>query len=151
HVLYPNLELGAAYDKAMQMQVFDPLGMKSTTFDYPRALAGDHASPHSPDIDGKMAHAAMELNYAIIPLRPAGAAWSNVRDMMRYVQMELDEGKLPDGKQYIPKEPLLERRVAQVPIGKDETYGMGLEVNSTYGVPVVHHGGDMVGMHSDMM
>ena len=70
----------------------------------------------------------------IIPLRPAGAAWSNVRDMLRYVSMELAEGKLPDGKQYIPKEPLLERRVPQVAIGKDETYGMGLMVDTTYGV-----------------
>jgi hypothetical protein len=93
----------------------------------------------------------MEVNYSIIPDRPAGAAWSNVRDMLRYVQMELDQGKLPDGKPYIAKEPLLERRAPQVPIGKDETYGMGLMVNTTYGVPVVHHGGDMVGFHSDMM
>jgi CubicO group peptidase (beta-lactamase class C family) len=151
HVLYPDMELGAAYDKAMQTQVFDPLGMKATTFDYAKALAGDHADPHSPDIDGKMAHAVMELNYAIIPLRPAGAAWSSVRDMLRYVQMELDQGKLPDGRQYVPKEPLLERRVPQVPIGKDDTYGMGLMVNTTYGIPVVHHGGDMIGYHSDMM
>jgi CubicO group peptidase (beta-lactamase class C family) len=151
HVLYPDLELGAAYDKAMQAQVFDPLGMKDTTFDYARAQAGDHAMPHSPDVDGKTAHAVMELNYSIIPQRPAGAAWSDVKDMLRYVQMELDEGKLPDGKTYIPKEPLLERRAPQVPIGKDDTYGMGLMVNTTYGVTVVHHGGDMVGFHSDMM
>ncbi len=151
HVLYPNMELGAAYDRAMQTEVFDPLGMRTTTFDYAKALAGDHADPHAPDIDGKPAHAVMELNYAVIPLRPAGAAWSNVRDMLRYVQMELDDGKLPDGKTYIPREPLLERRVAQVPIGKDDTYGMGLMVNTTYGVPVVHHGGDMIGFHSDMM
>jgi len=151
HVLYPDLELGAAYDKAMQTQVFEPLGMGSTTFDYARALAGDHAMPHAPDIDGKTAPAVMELNYSIIPDRPAGAAWSNVKDMLRYVQMELDEGRLPDGKTYIAKEALLERRVAQVPIGKDETYGMGLMVNTAYGVPVVHHGGDMVGFHSDMI
>ena len=151
HVLYPDLELGAAYDKAMQTQVFDPLGMKTTTFDYAKALAGDHADPFSPDIDGNMKPAVMELNYAVIPLRPAGAAWSNVKDMLRYVQMELDNGKLPDGRTYVAKDALLERRVAQVPIGKDETYGMGLMVNTTYGVPVVHHGGDMIGYHSDMM
>ena len=28
---------------------------------------------------------------------------------------------------------------------------MGLMVDTTYGVPVVHHGGDMIGFHSDMM
>ena len=43
HVALPELELGAAYDEAMQTQVFEPLGMKATTFDYARALAGNHA------------------------------------------------------------------------------------------------------------
>ncbi len=151
HVLYPTMELGAAYDKAMQVEVFDPLGMKATTFDYARALKADHADPHAPDIDGKPARAGMEVNYAIIPLRPAGAAWSNVNDMLRYVSMELANGKLPDGAQYIPKEPLLERRVPQVAISKDDTYGMGLMVDSAYGIPVVHHGGDLIGYHSDMI
>ena len=28
---------------------------------------------------------------------------------------------------------------------------MGLIVNTQYGTPVVHHGGDMIGFHSDMM
>jgi hypothetical protein len=46
---------------------------------------------------------------------------------------------------------LLARRDAKVPIGKDAVYGMGLMVDTTYGVPVVHHGGDMIGFHSDMM
>jgi hypothetical protein len=93
----------------------------------------------------------MELNYSIIPLRPAGAGWSNIRDMLKYVQMELNEGTLPDGSRYIKKETLLARRAPQVPIGKDTTYGMGLMVDTEYGTPVVHHGGDMVGYHSDMM
>ena len=151
HVLYSQMEVGAAYDRAMQSYVFDPLGMKTTTFDYARALAGNHASPHSPDVDGKPAKALMSVNYAAIPVRPAGAAWSSVRDMLKYVSMELAEGKLPDGKTYISKEPLLERRVPQVAIGKDVTYGMGLMVDTTYGVPVVHHGGDLIGYHSDMI
>ena len=101
HVAFPDLELGAAYDEAMQTLVFQPLGMTSTTFDYAKALSGNHASPHSPDIDGKTNVAAMDLNYSIIPLRPAGAAWSNVHDMLEYVTMELAEGRLPDGTQYI--------------------------------------------------
>jgi len=151
HVLYPQMEVGAAYDRAMQTYVFDPLGMKSTTFDYARALAGNHANPHSPDVDGKPAKGLMAINYAIIPARPAGAAWSSVRDMLKYVSMELAEGKLPDGTIYISKEPLLERRLPQVSIGKDVTYGMGLTVDTTYGVPVVHHGGDLDGYHSDMI
>lgn len=151
HVAFPNLELGAAYDTAMRTLVFGPLGMTSTTFNYSRALAGNHASPHSPDVDGKTSVAAMDVNYSIIPVRPAGAAWSSVGDMLKYVSMELAEGRLPDGTQYIRRETLLARRAPQVPIGKEATYGMGLVVDTKYGTPVVHHGGDMIGFHSDMM
>jgi CubicO group peptidase (beta-lactamase class C family) len=151
HVAFPDLELGAAYDRAMQTRVFDPLGMASTTFDYAAAQQGNFAEPHAPDVDGKTAHALMEANYSIIPVRPAGAAWSNVRDLLRYVQMELSEGKLPDGGRYIERDTLLARRAPQVSVGKDTTYGMGLSVESRYDATVVHHGGDMIGYHSDMM
>ena len=151
HVAYPGLELGAAYDEAMRTRVFGPLGMAETTFDFDRALRGDHAMPHAPDVDGKPARAVMEVNYAVIPVRPAAAAWSSVRDVLKYVAMELDEGKLPGGGRYVSRDALLARRAPQVAIGKDETYGMGLEVDTTYGTAVVHHGGDMVGFHSDMM
>jgi CubicO group peptidase (beta-lactamase class C family) len=151
HVIHPDMELGAAYDSAIQSYVFDPLGMKETTFNMKRALSSNHAGSHSPDADGKTAKAVTAINDAIIPARPAGGAWSSVNDMLKYVSMELAEGKLPDGTTYISKEPLLERRAPQVSIGKDVTYGMGLMVDTTYGVPVVHHGGDLVGYHSDMM
>ena len=151
HVAFPALELGAAYDRAMQTRVFDPLGMKATTFDFAAAQRGNHAAPHAPDVDGKPTHAVMEVNYAVIPVRPAGAAWSDIHDMLAYVAMELGEGTLPGGKRYVSREALLARRDAQVPLGKDQTYGMGLMVDTQYGVSVVHHGGDMIGYHSDMM
>jgi CubicO group peptidase (beta-lactamase class C family) len=151
HVMFPDLELGAAYDRALQTTVLDPLGMKATTFDFKRALSGNHAMPFGSSIDGATEPAVMEINYAAYPVRPAGGAWSDVRDMLRYVSMELAEGKLPDGSTYIAPGPLLIRREPQVAIGKDATYGMGLSVDSTYGVPVVHHGGDFIGYHSDMI
>jgi CubicO group peptidase (beta-lactamase class C family) len=151
HAMYPKLELGAAYDKAMQTLVFDPLGMKATTFDYARALRGNHAMPHGIDIDGKPAHDAMDENYSIISARPAGAAWSNVDDLLKYVQMELDEGKLPSGKPYVSKEALDARRVPNVAVGADAAYGMGEFISTKYDVTVYHHGGDLIGYHSDMM
>jgi CubicO group peptidase (beta-lactamase class C family) len=149
--MYPKLELGAAYDKAMQTLVFDPLGMKSTTFDYAKALRGNHAMPHGIDIDGKPGRDLMEENYSIISARPAGAAWSNVDDLLRYVAMELSEGKLADGKDYISKDALLERRKPNVAVGADAAYGMGLFIHTKYDITVYDHGGDLIGYHSDMM
>ena len=151
HVAFPTLELGAAYDKAMQTRVFRPLSMTATTFDFARALAGNHAAAHAPNIHGFTTHATMALNYALVPIRPAGGAWSNVRDMLKYVQMELDAGTLPGGLRYIARDTLFARRTPQVSSGRNLTYGMGLEVDTTYGVPIVHHGGSFIGYHSDMI
>jgi CubicO group peptidase (beta-lactamase class C family) len=152
HVKFPKSELGLAYDKAMKKLVFGPLKMKATTFDYAKALSGNHAAPHGLDIDGKTtSQGMMGLNYSVIPVRPAGAAWSNVGDMLKFVTMELKEGALQNGKRYVSQEALLARRTPQISIGKDITYGMGLMVDTTYGVPVVGHNGATFGYLSEMM
>jgi CubicO group peptidase (beta-lactamase class C family) len=147
----PSVELGAAYDHAMQKQVFGPLGMKDTTFDFRRALRGNHASPHGLDADSVLRVARMDLNYAIVPARPAGGVWTSAHDLARYVQMELARGKLPDGTVLVSEENLMARRLPQVKVGEDVNYGMGLFVRTEWGIPVVHHGGDLLGYHSDMM
>ncbi|MBP7147911.1 MAG: beta-lactamase family protein [Acidobacteria bacterium] len=147
----PGKELGAAYDEAMRKLVFDPLGMKTTTFDYAKALKGDVAQPHGEDIDGKLALARMDLNYSIIPARPAGGVWTSARELARYVEMELAKGMLPNGKRLVSEVNLLERYKPNVVIGEDMTYGMALMVNRRYGIPVVQHGGDLIGYHSDMI
>ena len=150
HIVYPNMELGTAYDTAMQKRIFDPLGMKSTTFDMARALKGNHASPHGDDVDGKVGVANIAFDYSVMPHRPAGGVWTSADDLIRYVQLELSLGKLPNGKQLVSAENLLARRARQIDVGEDHYYGMGLMVDSTYGVPVVHHGGSMAGYKSDI-
>src|SRR5262245_51698612 len=93
----PGKEMGAAYDEAMQKRVFDPLGMTTSTFDFAKAMKGDHASPHGVDVDGKLALAPMALNYSVIPVRPAGGLWTSSGELAKYVEMELAKGKLPSG------------------------------------------------------
>lgn len=151
HVLYPDQELGAAYDKAMRELVFTPLGMKRTTFDFDAALRENHASPYSDDVDGHPALVVMALNRFVVPVRPAGAAWASAHELARYVAFELARGRLPNGQQYVSEENLLARRVPNVAIGKDATYGMGLVTEHTWGVQVVHHGGGTIGYVSDML
>jgi CubicO group peptidase (beta-lactamase class C family) len=151
HIVYPDKELGVAYDQAMQVKIFDPLGMKSTTFDMAKALHGDHASPHGDDVDGKPAVANIAFDYSVMPHRPAGGVWTSAHDLIRYVQLELAQGKLPNGKQLVSPENLLARRAPQVSTGEDSAYGMGLAVDKTYGVPVVDHGGSMAGYKSNII
>jgi CubicO group peptidase (beta-lactamase class C family) len=154
HLVYPDVELGQAYDRAMQELVFGPLGMTATTFDYAQAMAKDWAEPHSDGIDGKPAvlgESGLAFNLSIRPFRPAGGAWSTANDLIKYVRFELNEGRLDNGTQYVSTKNLLQRRVPNVPVGEDRIYGMGLQVDRDYGVDVVHHGGSMAGFKSDLM
>jgi CubicO group peptidase (beta-lactamase class C family) len=149
HLASPDMELGAGYNKAMQTKIFDPLGMSATTFDYARALAGNHASPHGDDVDGNARVAKLAFDYSAIPIRPAGGEWTSAHDLARYVMDEINLGKLPDGRQLVSQENLLMRRKPQITLGQDSWYGMGLIVDKKYGVPVVSHGGSMAGYKSD--
>jgi CubicO group peptidase (beta-lactamase class C family) len=149
HLEYPNLPLGPAYDKAMQTLIFNPLGMLRTTFDMQKALSEDHASPHGRNIAGVTKVVATPINDIAIPYRPAGEAWSSPHDMIQYAENEITEGVLPNGKRFMSAKNLLQRRVHTVPVGDNEWYGMGLMDDRRYGISVIHHGGDLIGFHSD--
>ena len=150
-VVAPGRELGSAYDRAVRSRIFLPLGMKSTTFDFARVQRGNHARPHGSDADGRTLPGRMDLNYSILPVRPAGGMWTSARDLSRYVQMELALGKLADGRPLVSQENLLARRAAQIPVGEDMAYGMGLTVDGRWGIQILRHGGSMPGYRSDMM
>jgi hypothetical protein len=114
-------------------------------------MKGNWARPHADDIDGKPTLARMDLNESIVPARPAGGVWTSARDLSRYVVMELAKGALPGGKRLVSEESLLARRAPQIATGEDVSYGMGLTVDRRWGIPVLRHGGDLAGYHSDMM
>jgi CubicO group peptidase (beta-lactamase class C family) len=143
HLYGPNSDLGSAYDKAMQSLVFTPLGMSSTTFDMARALKLNHASPHGDDVDGKPHVANMAFNYSVMPHRPAGGVWTSAHDLIKYVQLEIARGKLPDGTRLVSEQNLLMRRQPQIATGENQSYGMGLMEDKTWGATVIHHGGSM--------
>lgn len=150
HAASADEPLGPAYDHAMKARVFEPLGMSATTFDFAEALAAEHATPHGMDLRSEMAPLPIGVEKALIPVRPAGGAWSSARDMARYIQMELSHGMGPGGKRLISAENLLYRRTPQVKITDDLSYGLGLFVENDHGVPVIHHGGNTLGFTSDL-
>ena len=149
HILYPDMELGAAFDRALQERILTPLGMRNTTLSNVRAMAGNWAKPYDTDIDDKVAPLDIRYNDTVVPYRPAGGAWSSAHDMALYVRDELDEGALPNGKRLVSAQNLLARRVHNVPTGEKVWYGMGLEDDASMGVSVIQHGGSMFGYKSN--
>ncbi len=148
-VIKPDAELGEAYDEVMRDKIFRPLGMNRTTFSFDEALKADHASPHSWDMSLKNVPIDMVLNHSVLPVRPAGGAWSSVRDYARYVRLELNNGRLPDGSIFVTEKNLLERRVPQVRVGEENWYAMALWLQDVKGVRVISHGGSIFGYMSD--
>jgi CubicO group peptidase (beta-lactamase class C family) len=148
--LYPKAALGPAYDKAMQVEVLDPLGMRATTFDFARATRANHAMPHARALGTEFYPIPLSREEAVISVRPAGAAWSSVRDMSRYLLLELGKGVTPEGKRIVSEENLLKRREPQAKITDEASYGLGLVVATDHDVSIVHHGGNNLGFSADM-
>lgn len=154
HLTYPAMGLDSAFERAVNDKVWKPLGMTRTTLDFAAGTRGNWARPHATDITGRpelILVNGQKLNYAFTRYGAAGGAWSTANDLARYVRFELNEGKLDDGKQYVSAKNVLRRRAANVPVGEDRVYGMGMQVDSDYGVDVVHHGGSLAGYKSDIM
>ncbi len=148
-LVYPDMELGAAYDRSMDELIFDPLDMHETTFDYDDGESGNWARPHGLGLDGDQTVMSNYFNRSVFPYRPAGGAFSTASDMAHYVQLELSKGLTPDGERLVSEENLLARRERGVQVGEGVWYGMGLFDEERWGVPVVTHGGTLLGYHSN--
>lgn len=149
HAADPQKKLGPAYDAVMQSRVFGPLGMKSTTLDFGVAKSRDHAMPHDEDLKLEYGPIPLVDEEGVVSVRPAGAAWSSVHDMARYVMVELANGKNEKGERVFAEANLLKRREPQIKITDKMSYGLGLFVENDHGVKVVHHGGNNLGFTSD--
>ncbi|WP_206073253.1 serine hydrolase domain-containing protein [Erythrobacter colymbi] len=155
HLAEPEVaDLDKAFDTAIHRLVWGPLGMTRTTLDFGKATQGNWAWPHATDITGAhqpILDAGQKLNFAFTRYGAAGGAWSTAADLAKYVRFELNVGRLDDGTQYVSAANVLQRRVANVPVGEDRVYGMGMQVDRDYGVDVVHHGGSLAGYKSDII
>ena len=117
-------EPGLAYDLALHERILGPLGMTHSTFDFEAVLAnGDYALPHAVDLSGNLRSLPLNVERGLLPYRPAGALWSNAREMARYLQTELARGIAPGGTRVVSPESL------------EETWKPGVSVPNLYGGP----------------
>src|SRR3546814_15832808 len=69
--------------------------------------------------------------------------------MVRYVRLGLSKGITPEGERVVSEANLVERREKGVQVGPGSWYGMGLFQRDAWGIPVVTHGGTLLGYHSN--
>ena len=84
----------------------------------------------------------MAVNYDVAgPPRPAGGAWSSATELIEYVRLELARGVTPSGQRIVSEQNLLKRRQPYAQVGEFRKYGMGLGIESRYGIRNIDHGG----------
>ncbi|MGC2656685.1 MAG: serine hydrolase domain-containing protein, partial [Bryobacteraceae bacterium] len=146
----PNIELRSAYQHAMQDLVFRPLEMNDSFLTKDQALSNDAAWPHALDFDDRCVPIDFTIEGSLDSVAPAGSAWSTAEDMAKYLLLELNGGKTPNGQRLLSEENLKSRWSGGIKINDKLGYGLGLLYGEEKGLHVLSHGGNTLGFTSDM-
>lgn len=145
---------GRSWEDLVRERIFQPLGMA-------RSNLSVTDSPTSDDF--ALPYMLIEDELSAIPFRnldavgPAGSINSTVEEMIRYVQMHINQGEY-NGTRIISDETaaLMQRPHSTVP-GEPQhpevgyaSYGLGLMVTTYHGRKLVQHGGGIDGFISSM-
>lgn len=147
---------GGTWQDFVRDHIFRPLGMSGADFSATDAQnAADHATPH--DERGGKVRTIPWRN--IDDVAPAGSINSGVKDMTKWIAMQLNDG-MADGKQIISARSLKEMHTPQivVPQGGEFdlffpklvslSYGMGWFIEDYHGHLIWMHPGDIDGFAS---
>lgn len=140
---------GMTWEDFVRERIFKPLGMTQSTFTSAEAQrAPECAVPYS-EKDGDL----KSIPYRDLPeVAPAGAIYSNLNEMTRWVQMWLNGGKV--GETRLVSEGNLQQMISPQmvipdPVKYEEllhpSYGMGWFLQPYRGHHFVHHGGNIDG------
>jgi CubicO group peptidase (beta-lactamase class C family) len=127
---------GKPFADAMEELIFQPLGMKRSTFRPTMAMTYPLATGHTAE-GAVVRPAADHAGYW-----PAGSLFTSGNDFAKFVIAFLNT------KQFAA---LAKPNVEQPGLGPAHHYGYGLEIDSTRGVQIVQHGGSRTGYRSHVM
>lgn len=121
------------FAQLMKETLFDPLGMKASTFDQKEALkSASFARGHI---------AERELPDIYIPTIPSAGMYSSVRDMAHFLSFQL-AGARVNGKRLVSMSLIKEMTTPQFTApGQVAGYGLGLAIQPWYGGTFLNHAG----------
>ncbi|MCF7676500.1 MAG: beta-lactamase family protein [Akkermansiaceae bacterium] len=129
---------GIKYEDFMQRRIFDPLGMKDTTFWPTEAQVARIAKSYRPANSPETLE-AFQIDQLIYPLSdrvhrfpmPAGGLFSTAEDVSLFCRMLLNGGELND-RRYLSDAAFKELTKRQTPAAVPDSYGFGLAVGSDW-------------------
>jgi CubicO group peptidase (beta-lactamase class C family) len=150
---------GLSYDQFLQKRLFDPLGMKDTTFWIPPEQKDRYAETYHPGPDtGKLEHVDIHYLYGTVPTDhgrpPLGGAglFSTAADVAKFYQMMLNHGTF-NGRQILKPETVAEmltKQTGELTARPGMPWGLGfciiedptkMEANNIFSAGSFGHGG----------
>lgn len=142
--------VGKPYTAIVQEKIFDPLGMKRTTFQPTVAMTFPLAVGHLLK-DGKASVVRPLPNDA--RLYPAGTTYTSVNDLSQFVIALLNDGKI-GGKRLLSPTAMafmFRRQAIQLSSREVMGYGLGIFIDEKRGYKTLWHDGGMTGYTASMM
>lgn len=143
-------KLGLSWKEVLRRELFDPLGMESTTAYMSRISAERLVQPYREEPEG---FARGHYSKDDSNMHAAGGLVTTARDLSVWLEVNLNQGSLA-GQQVIPQEVLAEVHRPQAeqdnafgPFTR-KGYGLGWHVGTYDGEAMRHHFGGFLGFHA---
>ncbi|MGZ5283232.1 MAG: DUF3471 domain-containing protein, partial [Bacteroidia bacterium] len=143
---------GKSWEEFVETRIMQPLNMNKTAGNFDRLKDKSNlAAAHAP-VEGKLQEVP---HYKFTYGNALGGIYSNITDMSKWVQLQLDSGKYNNGKQLFSDKVHAEMWTPQtiIPVRNRgsyitnfNSYGMGWFISDVKGYKQVSHTGGMPGM-----
>lgn len=134
------------YAAELAARVLNPVGMPDTTLSFAAVEArADYAQPHGLSIEAEQTAIPLAYESVLSPIGPAGAHWSTLEDMTRYLRTQMAGGVAPDGTRVVSSANLAETWKPRVTIEQGVDYALGWIVAEYRGQKLIFHGGNTLG------
>ncbi len=141
-----------AFSALLEERVFAPIGMDSAIVTDDHSLLGDnYALPYEIPLDGEGFVNSVMVDPPIGIGAPAGAVWTSLDDMARYLITQMNGGVTPDGERIVDEAVLAETwqpgvdLPMPIPGFSDSHYAMGWVTLDYNGIPMRWHDGGWQG------
>ncbi|MFF8834165.1 serine hydrolase domain-containing protein [Streptomyces sp. NPDC015130] len=140
------------FEQAVSRLLFEPLGMRRTTYSLDEALALGSSASHHREEDGTLA--------ALAPWKesrannPGGGALSSMDDLLRWARFHLWLGRSDSGARVMPPQAVHRMQQPTVRLrgtSLGDAMGIGWFLRDTDGVRVVEHGGSASGQFAELV
>ncbi|MFN8530159.1 MAG: serine hydrolase domain-containing protein [Anaerolineae bacterium] len=146
-----------SYITLLHDRIFAPIGMESAVITDNRGdLSDNFSESYEWSLRGGLNDPVRAIGAPIGVLAPAGAVWTNINDMARYLITQMSGGVTPDGTRIVSADSLARTwepgsaLVGTSPATGDLYYGMGWVIASDTSIPVRWHDGGWNGYRTMM-